>query len=121
MKKGWLLRPLVFIGLLVVSIHTMPAQQQSKADSPTDSANEECSTPVTVTGGVANPSRFELRRKIRLYELIVLAGGVAGNIKGTIEVMHTQPNTACKRLATSDDKSAIDFDNPKTFIETYNL
>lgn len=48
---------------------------------------------LVVTGGIKTPTRFELRRPVRLAEALFFAGGVTDGIADFIEVVHT--NTAC--------------------------
>ncbi|MBA2379651.1 MAG: SLBB domain-containing protein [Blastocatellia bacterium] len=47
-----------------------------------------------VTGAVQNPARFQIRRPVRLNELIVLAGGLTDMLGGEIRVFRP-PNLSC--------------------------
>lgn len=121
MKKERLFLLLIMSGLLVTTTHITPAQQAPESASIGASRNEDCGVPVTIFGAVISPSRYELRRKLLLIELIALAGGVTNHAKGTIQILHTEPNTVCERLSPSNNQPAIDTDNPKTYVQTYNL
>ena len=48
---------------------------------------------LVVTGGVKTPTRFELRRPVRLAEALFFAGGLTESADGFIQVVHT--NTTC--------------------------
>jgi protein involved in polysaccharide export with SLBB domain len=120
MKKGSLSCPLILIGLLI-AIAPVTSAQPSNADSSAVSPEEDCQIPVTIFGKVASPKNFELQHQTRLSELIAFAGGVIKPSKGDIQILHTAPNTICESLAPSKNTSAIDVDNPKTYIETYKL
>jgi polysaccharide export outer membrane protein len=47
--------------------------------------------PATVFGAVRQPSRFEMKRKVRLNELMAVAGGFTERAAGTIQILHTEP------------------------------
>lgn len=47
--------------------------------------------PATVHGAVAVPQRVQMQRKVRLNELIAVAGGVTERSNGLIQVLHTEP------------------------------
>lgn len=47
--------------------------------------------PATVFGAVRGPSRFEMKRKVRLNELMAVAGGFTERAAGTIQILHTEP------------------------------
>jgi protein involved in polysaccharide export with SLBB domain len=119
-NKGKLHRPLILIGLLVSIVHITLAQQSSDARPAAVPLEEGCRSPAVIFGRVASPGRFELRRRVRLRELIALAGGVDKRAKGEVLILHTRPSTDCESLATGNEP-AIDIDNPKTFNETYRL
>lgn len=47
--------------------------------------------PATVFGGVRQSSRVEMKRKVRLNELIAVSGGFTERASGTIQILHTEP------------------------------
>jgi polysaccharide export outer membrane protein len=102
-------------GLLIATAHTMPAQQLSSADSSAVNHTEDCNAPVTVYGEVLSPSRFELRRRVSLHELIALVGGLTQYAKGTVEITHTEPSTVCEKLAPDLSTGLVGE------LETYNV
>lgn len=63
----------------------------------------ECPTIVTVTGAVNLRARFELRRRVRLFELLAYAGGPTDSAGQTVRVEHSA--SACEK--TTPAGSAI--------------
>ncbi len=47
--------------------------------------------PATVFGAVRVPTRVEMKRKVRLNELMAVAGGFTERASGTIQILHTEP------------------------------
>jgi polysaccharide export outer membrane protein len=47
--------------------------------------------PATVFGGVRQPTRVEMKRKVRLNELMAVSGGFTERASGTIQILHTEP------------------------------
>ncbi|HJP90982.1 MAG TPA: polysaccharide biosynthesis/export family protein [Pyrinomonadaceae bacterium] len=47
--------------------------------------------PATVFGAVRVPSRYEMKRKVRLNELMAVSGGFTERASGTIQILHTEP------------------------------
>jgi len=47
--------------------------------------------PATISGAVRTPMQVDMRRQVRLHELVTKAGGWTDRASGTIEVMHTEP------------------------------
>jgi polysaccharide export outer membrane protein len=47
--------------------------------------------PATVFGAVRQPSRVEMKRKVRLNELMAVSGGFTERAAGTIQILHTEP------------------------------
>ena len=47
--------------------------------------------PATVFGAVRQSSRVEMKRKVRLNELIAVSGGFTERASGTIQILHTEP------------------------------
>lgn len=47
--------------------------------------------PATVFGAVRSATRVDMRRQIRLNELMAVAGGFTERAAGTIQILHTEP------------------------------
>ncbi len=47
--------------------------------------------PAIITGAVRTPMQVDMRRQVRLHELVVKGGGWTDRASGTIQIMHTQP------------------------------
>src|SRR4026208_1141519 len=47
--------------------------------------------PATVFGAVRQASRVEMKRKVRLNELMAVSGGFTERASGTIQILHTEP------------------------------
>jgi len=47
--------------------------------------------PATVFGAIRNPTRATMQRRIRLNELMAIAGGFTERASGTIQILHTEP------------------------------
>lgn len=47
--------------------------------------------PATVFGAVRQPARVEMKRRVRLNELMAVSGGFTERAAGTIQILHTEP------------------------------
>ena len=47
--------------------------------------------PATVFGAVRQPTKVDMKRKVRLNELVAASGGFTERASGTIQVLHTEP------------------------------
>ena len=47
--------------------------------------------PATVFGAVRQPTRVEMKRKVRLNELMAVSGGFTERASGPIQILHTEP------------------------------
>jgi protein involved in polysaccharide export with SLBB domain len=82
------------IGLSVTS--SIQAQQTATNNSQADDSNAKpC---IVVYGAVRSPARYELRRRVRLAELLVLSGGVTERVGQTVQIIHS--GSECYRGAT---------------------
>jgi polysaccharide export outer membrane protein len=63
------------------------------------------SQPVAVIGAVNSPGRFQLRRRVRLLELLTFAGGPAERAGRSIQVVHDAASLTCER-STSQETAA---------------
>jgi len=63
--------------------------------------------PATVFGAVRQPTRVEMKRKVRLNELITVSGGFTERASGTIQILHTEP-LMCPEPGQEAEAAAID-------------
>jgi polysaccharide biosynthesis/export protein len=63
--------------------------------------------PATVFGAVRQSSRIEMKRKVRLNELIAVSGGFTERASGTIQILHTEP-VMCPEPGEEEDAKPID-------------
>jgi polysaccharide export outer membrane protein len=67
--------------------------------------------PATVFGAVRQPTRVEMKRKVRLNELMAVSGGFTERASGTIQILHTEPlmcpEAGEEQLATPIDGTRI--------------
>src|SRR5438105_4099705 len=106
---------LFIAGLLLMTAQTIPAQQPSGNETRNNPAVMKCRTPVIVTGAVAAHSRVELRRRVRLNELLTLAGGWTERATGKVEITRAALSSDCERLAPNDQNKKIEN------VEVYSL
>lgn len=63
--------------------------------------------PATVFGAVRQPSRVEMKRKVRLNELMAVSGGFTERAAGTIQILHTEP-LMCPEAGEEAESAPID-------------
>ncbi len=63
--------------------------------------------PATVFGAVRTATRVEMKRKVRLNELIAVSGGFTERASGTIQILHTEP-LMCPELGEEELAKPID-------------
>src|SRR5829696_4927406 len=63
--------------------------------------------PATVFGAVRQPTRVEMKRKVRLNELMAVSGGFTERASGTIQILHTEP-LMCPEPGEETEASPID-------------
>jgi polysaccharide export outer membrane protein len=63
--------------------------------------------PATVFGGVRQPTRVEMKRKVRLNELMAVSGGFTERASGTIQILHTEP-LMCPEPGEETEAAPID-------------
>ena len=63
--------------------------------------------PATVFGAVRQPSRVEMKRKVRLNELMAVSGGFTERAAGTIQILHTEP-LMCPEPGEEAESAPID-------------
>ncbi len=74
------------------------------------------SQPVAVIGAVNSPGRFQLRRRVRLLELLVFhAGGPAARAGRKVQILSTFPTDNCKGLRPADVPQAESVEGVLTY------
>ena len=63
--------------------------------------------PATVFGAVRQPTRVEMKRRVRLNELMTASGGFTERASGTIQIWHTEP-VMCPLPGEEADAAPID-------------
>jgi len=63
--------------------------------------------PATVFGAVRAPTRVEMKRKVRLNELMAVSGGFTERASGTIQILHTEP-LMCPEAGEEKEAAPID-------------
>jgi polysaccharide export outer membrane protein len=63
--------------------------------------------PATVFGAVRQPTQVRMQRKVRLNELMAVAGGFTERASGTIQILHTEP-LMCPGPGEEAEAAAID-------------
>ena len=63
--------------------------------------------PATVFGAVRQPTRVEMKRKVRLNELMAVSGGFTERASGTIQILHTEP-LMCPEPGEETEAAPID-------------
>ena len=95
----------VLAGLLLTT--QIATAQQPSTDSRDNSAKLTCRTPVTVRGAVRAPSRIELRRRVRLLEILAASGGMTERAGKTVEIKRAALGSHCPSSTPNEpDKQA---------------
>lgn len=63
--------------------------------------------PATIFGAIRQSTRVEMKRKVRLNELIAVSGGFTERASGTIQILHTEP-LMCPEPGEEKDAEPID-------------
>ena len=63
--------------------------------------------PANIFGAVRQPTRVQMHRKVRLNELVVVAGGFTERASGTIQILHTEP-LMCPQPGEEAEAAPID-------------
>jgi polysaccharide export outer membrane protein len=74
------------------------------------------SQPVALIGAVNSPGRFQLRRRVRLLELLSFAGGPAERAGNSIQIVHDQNASICDASASPNSAEIGD-----ARLVSYNL
>jgi polysaccharide export outer membrane protein len=84
------------------------------------SVKEYKSKPVAVIGAVNTPGQFQLQRRVRLLEMLALAGGYRERAGNTIQVVHTGGQLPCEPKAAASQSQAEVADKSDT-VYYFNL
>jgi protein involved in polysaccharide export with SLBB domain len=89
---------IIVIGLLAAG------ESLGQNNSPVDESNAKAC--VVVYGAVRAPGRVELRRRVRLAEVLAISGGVTERASGTVRIIHSgaqcsQPGITDRELTDS--------------------
>src|SRR5215203_6010922 len=77
--------------------------------------------PATVFGAVRQPTRVEMKRKVRLNEMVAVSGGFTERASGTIQILHTEP-LMCPGPGEEADAKPIDGTNiPLQIVKIVDL
>lgn len=63
--------------------------------------------PATIFGAVRQPTRVDMKRKVRLNEVMATSGGLTERASGTIQILHTEP-VMCPEPGEEADAKPID-------------
>ena len=55
--------------------------------------------PAVIFGAVRSAQRVDMRRRVRLHELLAASGGITQNASGTIQIMHTETEMCAEPAA----------------------
>ena len=105
----------ILVGCFLMTAQIARAQQTSLDNSRNALTDANCRVLITVTGAVRVPSRFEMRRQVRLLEVLALVGGTNEHAGKTVQIIHSTPGSDCESWA-------FDLLHGKSEgVETYNL
>jgi len=68
---------------------TVSIQAQQPANNSSQAGNSNAKPCIVIYGAVRSPARFELRRRVRLAELLALSGGVTERAGPTVQIIHS--------------------------------
>lgn len=64
--------------------------------------------PAVIYGAVRSAQRVDMRRRVRLHELLASSGGITQAASGTIQIMHTEPEMCAEGAAPASDVGQLD-------------
>lgn len=73
--------------------------------------------PAVIFGAVRTPQRVDMRRRVRLHELLATSGGITQNASGTIQIMHTEPEMCAEPKTTGEPPATADIGQ----LEVYQI
>ncbi|MCA1591811.1 MAG: polysaccharide biosynthesis/export family protein [Acidobacteria bacterium] len=76
--------------------------------------------PAVVYGAVRNPSRFDMRRRVHLLELLAYSGSVTEQASGDIQVFHTEPLLCAEPEDLVEEAKVAKASNANPLILPYN-
>jgi protein involved in polysaccharide export with SLBB domain len=84
-KRLSLIGFVIAVGLSV----TVSIRAQQPANNSSQAGNSNAKPCIVIYGAVRSPARFELRRRVRLAELLARSGGVTERVGKTIQIIHS--------------------------------
>jgi polysaccharide export outer membrane protein len=75
------------LAIAVLACSASRAQQPTQSSSANEPNVKPC---IAVYGAVRAPALLEVRRRVRLAEVIAMAGGVTDHASGTVQVLHSR-------------------------------
>jgi polysaccharide export outer membrane protein len=63
--------------------------------------------PATVFGAIRQSARVEMKRRVRLNEIIAVSGGFTERASGTIQILHTEP-LMCPEVGEEEEAKPLD-------------
>lgn len=63
--------------------------------------------PATVFGAIRQSARIEMKRRVRLNEIIAVSGGFTERASGTIQILHTEP-LMCPQPGEEEEAKPLD-------------
>ncbi len=93
---------------------TVSIQAQQPANNSSQAGNSNAKPCIVIYGAVRSPARFELRRRVRLAELLALSGGVTERAGQTIQIIHS--GSECYRGAEKQATKSLTSDSEKFVV-----
>ena len=88
MRKATLTLTAMLVTLLTLPIHITRAEQAQDGSAPAPITKDR-GRPVIVAGGVQEPTRIVLARRVRLQEALSVSGGLKKGAKGIVQLIHS--------------------------------
>ena len=115
MRKKLPLIVLAIAGFGLSVTASIRAQQPANSSALADDSNAKSC--IVVYGAVRSPARFELRRRVRLAELLALSGGVTERVGLTIQIIHS--GSECYRDGAEKQATKSATPDSEKFIVLY--
>lgn len=71
--------------------------------------------PAVIFGAVRSAQRVDMRRRVRLHELLAASGGITQNASGTIQIMHTEAEMCAEPEKTAQPATTTDIGQLEVF------
>ena len=67
-------------------------------------------------GAVKTPQRFQIKRPVKLNELIIVSGGITDKASGEIQVFRAPGLNCLSKIVENDDQTAFSSENKEKFV-----